>query len=156
MITYQRETGGDDWLEKILSELQALSPAHWREFSYFPDAAGMNVNWDVYVKLHTLGWLHFISARRDGKLIGYHPFQVSRHQHRDPGVKYASDLVLYVVEMPGRVLVLNGLIRFSLDYMRELGVKIVVMRSKLDHDIAPLLKHYGLEPLETVYGKVLP
>lgn len=150
-VTYQREIG----IEPLLGDIKALVADHWREFSYYPGVAAMDIDFDMYVRLHNSGQLHVITARRDGKLVGYQPFRVTRHHHRDPQVMFAQDLVLYVTPGPLRVLVLVGLVRYSEQYLREQGVRVVLMRSKLDRDIAPLLTRQGFKPLETVYGKCL-
>ena len=152
MITYQRE---EKW-EEAVKEVAALVPAHWQEFSYFPDAAAMDIDWAMYRRYHEAGALHCLTARRDGRIVGYHPHVVRRHNHRRSDVLFSQDIVLYVAPGPNRVLLLDGLVRYSLDYLRRIGVKVVTMRSKLDHDIGLLLRHHGLQPLETVYGKVIP
>lgn len=150
-ITYQRET----W-DKGIGEIARMAPEHWREFSYFPDAAPMEIDWAMYRKYDLSGALHCLSARRDGRIVGYHPHVVRRHNHRKPDVLFSQDLVLYVAPGPNRVLLLDGLIRYSLDYLQRIGVKVITVRSKLDHDIGPLLRHRGLQPLEATWGMVIP
>lgn len=74
-----------DWgfvpLHLILDELKAVVPRHHEEIA---DGEPLNIDWDTYAEAGKTGQACAVTARDDGKLIGYVVFTISRnlrHMH---------------------------------------------------------------------------
>lgn len=81
MITTQIES-----FEERLEELKPLLPEHWRELALFQDRMPLDPQYDAYIARERAGQLLFVTAREDGRLIGYWISFIA------PGLHYKSTL----------------------------------------------------------------
>lgn len=65
-LTFQWERFSD-----IGREAAPLVQRHWREVALFQNALVLDPDWGRVIKLELAGFLHILTARRDGRLVGF-------------------------------------------------------------------------------------
>ena len=65
----------------IAGELPSLFQQHWRELGRDQKEVPLDPNWEAMVSLNVQGLLHVMTARDDGKLVGYIFTLVGPHLH---------------------------------------------------------------------------
>lgn len=81
MITVQVEHFAD-----CRQELADIFPLHWEELGKFKDRMPLMPQYGEYVHRNILGKLILVTARIDGRIMGYYTAQIA------PGFHYASTL----------------------------------------------------------------
>jgi len=142
-VTYQRED-----IVTLWPELRILIAPHWKEYGTRQDIFSLDVDEDAYNSLHEQRKLLTMTARNDNALVGYHVHALRRHPHRRAIA--SSDSAFYVAPMAGamRAIVCRSLLRASIRELREIGVEMIVIRSKEDHPIDRLLVAEGFSLVE--------
>src|SRR3990167_4165352 len=76
-ITFQKEKLAD-----CFDESRELQQQHFQEIAQNKDVlGGVNPDREMYMKLDALGLIHVLTARDDGKLVGYFVAFVRKHMH---------------------------------------------------------------------------
>lgn len=86
MINYNREK-----LQDILEEFKPLYSEHFKVTASNQHIYKSSPNWQGYLDIEKLGWLHIVTVRDDTKLIGYMWFMTG------PNLNY-SDIKIAVME----------------------------------------------------------
>lgn len=147
MITYQSEsyfTARDDGLIQM----------HYDEIALHKEAIPLAPDWHRYDLMDAAQDLACITARDDGKMIGYSVFFLQNHIHYMT-TRMASNDVLYLHPdyRKGRIGI--KLIQHSEKHLQWLGVKKIVWHIKTANDFSPILKRMGYGNEEVVMGKIL-
>lgn len=147
MIEFQKES-----IKTILEDGKDLISSHWREISLHHGKVNLNVAHDQYLQLEEIGCVHVISARDDGKLVGYCVMLVMPHLH------YCEDLFAFNDAVYIHPSYRNGtvgikLIKETEEYMSDIGVSVMTVHVKPTKDFSPILKRIGFSEFETVYSK---
>ena len=66
MIEYKEET-----YSQVIDEIKPLLEDHWEEIALNKEVIKLNPNYEMYEKLCNAGVMRIVTARDDGKLIGY-------------------------------------------------------------------------------------
>ena len=147
MITYQVEsyfTARDD----------ALIRMHYDEIALHKEVIPLDPDWNRYDLLDAVGDLVCITARDDGKMIGYSVFILTNHLHYK-STRMASNDVLFLHPdyRKGRIGI--RLIEHSERHLRTLDVKKIVWHIKRANDFTPILHRMGYLDEEVIVGKIL-
>jgi len=149
MITFQSER----WFD-ILDELKPLLVGQWRELGLYQDQVPMDMDWDRYRVLDTLGMLKITTGRDGGRLIGWYVSVVTPHLHYRTTTYGYNDFYYLIPEYRTG---LNGMQLFMAmeKSMRELGVDALISISKTLHPVDAVFERLGWNNQGTTYMKVL-
>lgn len=148
MLTFQVE----EW-PKVWRESQGLWGLHFEEVG-----EGKRRGWELSPdlgrldRLHDMGVLHIVTARKDGELVGYHASIIERLLHYSQILAGKSDLYWIRPDCrTGRTpLRLFEMVESS---SKARGVQILYDGTKLSHDHGRLFEHLGYQPIERRYSK---
>jgi GNAT superfamily N-acetyltransferase len=145
MIEFAEENAHD-----LIEEIIPLTEEHWGEIARNKDVIKLNPNYDTYKTLQDLGMLHIVTARDEGRLIGYAITLITPNLHYSDHLFAVNDILFISKKYRGGR---TGYRMFK--YMekcyRERGVSVVHIHSKLAHDFAKLMDHLGYSEIEKVY-----
>lgn len=148
-ITYQKER-----FEDIISELPELFHAHYQEFEEDKENLPLDIDWMRCLRDELSGILHIMTARRDGKLIGYFFAYIQSNWHHAKTRLSASDSI-YVLNLPHRAFIWRKLINETQKMCRDLGAKKLYIIVKAGSPAARLLNAMKLKLTEEVYSCLL-
>lgn len=147
------------WRDAV-EEMRPLMKLHWLEVARNHDCVKLDVDEKRYEDMDDSGVLHLLTARRDGKLIGYHVCIVSPHLHYASTLHGFTDVYWVAPEFRvGRTgLRLFEALARELDRIRiERGHKFMklITATKLHMDQGRLFERLGYSPVERIYSKVI-
>jgi GNAT superfamily N-acetyltransferase len=147
-ITFAKEPFAAAYREA--SELLAM---HYEEIAPYRDLFKINCNIAAYEKLEQAGTLQVVTARHDGRLVGYFLFLVARHPHYNDTVVANEDMKFLHPDYRGG----TGfrLIAFAENLARQLGCKVIFQRSKAKSEHGPMYRRMGYELMDEIYAKRL-
>lgn len=149
MITYQEERIAD-----ILDELIPLTQVHWKEIARHQDKIELDPDYDKYLLLEDMGMIYTYTIRIGGKLAGYAIFMVSPHLHYKQSTWAIND-ILYLQKENRGVMMGVKLIKFSELALKQRGVAVMTVHSKVDFDMSSLLERQGFERSESIHDKYI-
>lgn len=149
MITYQRE----EW-HACLEEMEALWPLHWEEVAGDKDVIKLEPNYAMYDSLVSTGQLHLITARADGKLIGYHVSIVRPHLHYVNSLSAFTDMYFIHPDFRKGMVGVN-IFRAAEKSLKQRGVQKMFTGTKLSLDMGRIFERLGWKETERLYTKVI-
>lgn len=149
MISFAREL-----LCEVVQEVQPLLLAHYAELTLHKDVVKLDPQWDYYALLEKMDRFVVITARDDGKLIGYNAFFVQQHMHY-AGLKVAQNDVFWLVEEYRRGTTALRFLRYTEEALKRMDVRKVVYHCKTSNNFAPILRRLGHAEEEVMVGKIL-
>ncbi len=147
MITYQVEP----W-SKALPEMMGLASAHWTETATDKDKIGLDPDLDRYACMESQGFLHVITARKYGELVGYYVWIVDMALHHRT-IKVAKGDLYWLRQDCRRGFAGIRLFRKSEEYLKSIGVKKLFDVSTTRKEVGRLFEWLGWTKTETVYCK---
>ncbi len=99
--------------------VEAVIPAHWAEFG--DSALDCKPNWQIYKAFDSRGALVVVTARDEGVLVGYMIGLIYPHQSATD-YSIAQVPTYFVVERPGRALILSRMVDLMLQTLASRGV----------------------------------
>lgn len=148
-VTFQKEP-----LEPAFWEAQELFRAHWDEIAEMKDVNVLDPDVDEYRALAKSGRLHILTARDEGKLVGYYAAFIKNNLHYK-SVIVGSDDLYFIHPAYRRGGVGVRLLLAAERMQREAGAVIAVLKEKLSHPHAALFERLGYKPMERVLWKKL-
>ena len=139
---------------QMIEEVKPLLIAHWEEIAMFKDKIKLAPAFDKYKELDEKGGLHIITARLDGKLIGYHVAFVTPHPHYMNDLMSLTD-IFFILPEHRKGLLGFRLFRFIEQEMKKLGVTKMMAGTKLNRDLGVLFERLGWEPTDRLYAKCI-
>lgn len=138
------------------ADAKELLEAHWHEIAPYKDFLTVNPDLDAYKKLDEKGALSTITVRKDGKLIGYIVFFISRHLHYSD-IFVATDDLHFLHPDYRKSLIGLKMFRFAEEEMRRRGVGLIAMRTKARSDInhSAIFERLGYDRQDIVFTKRL-
>lgn len=135
---------------RVIREQIHLLTDHKDEVCVFPDVI-LDPDWDKYDALDKLEMLAVITARRNGKVVGYSVNILMRHLHYD--FKYAINDIIYMIPpLRGHAM---GLLRATERMLTDIEVKFFSLSVKPHIDYRPVLERLGYKLLEYQYFRRL-
>ena len=152
-----RLTGNRDYqVESFASwmdEARPLFAAHWNEIANYKDSVPLNFDYDFYLKIESEGGLLPVTARKDGRLIGYALFMLIRLGHYKH-IKCAHNDALYIA--PEHRGYRGGRLIIECERIcRELGLNKIIWHVKPKNDWSNMLRKRGYIDEDLIVGKLL-
>lgn len=150
MITFQQEK----WLDCV-DEMRLIWPEHWASLALNQNEISLGVDEAKYAGGDAAGVLHLITARADGKLVGYYYGMLMSHLHyKDAGLMCYTD-VYYLQPQHRRG---GAGARFLVAVMESLkaqGVVKLYMSTKVHQDNGALFERLGMKCSDRIFTKML-
>lgn len=147
MITYQEEP-----LKDCLEEMKPLLEQHWKEIALHQDKIKLNPDYEQYLRLDCIGMLSTVTARDDGKLIGYFVTFIPPNLHYKDNVIALNDILFLNKDYRGGT-VAYKMFKFAINVLVELGVDVIQVHEKKEHSFKPLMDRLGFEHIENIYSR---
>ena len=149
MIEYKEET-----YEQVINEIKPLLENHYDEIALDKDVIKLNPDYDMYKKLCNSGAMRIITARDDGKLVGYLIALIKYHLHYKDSLT-AIDDIFYVDKSYRKGLTGVKLFIKTEEILKKYGVQRVVLNTKLHHDVGAIFDRLGYKETERVFTKII-
>ena len=148
MITYKI----DDWMDN-LPKFKAIIEQHYEEVETLKDF-GLDIDYDTYESIYNSKKLVFVSAKDGDELVGYIVFFVMPHIHYKNCLTAHEDLYFLKPEYRKGY---NGIkmFKFAQEYLKSIGVDLVLYATKFGSDNSSLFKYLGCKPIDKVFTKLL-
>ncbi len=140
-------------IAEIREEGGALLRAHYEELTLHKEVVRLDPDWERYLELEGEGKLAILVMRKEGEMVGYSVFFLTRHLHYR-GLFFAMNDVLFLREDLRGGMGLR-LIRESEKRLGELGVKKIVWHAKSGTVLASLLPRLGYQVEDIALGKIV-
>lgn len=141
-------------LKDARTDAEELIEAHWREIALNRDKIKLNPDWDAYEDLERAGKLRIFTARDSGELIGYFVVLVGRHLHYRDHI-FASNDILFLAKDHRRGHTGKNLIQFAEKCLREDGVSVLTINTKIHKPFDVLMRYLGFRCVERLYQKYI-
>jgi len=115
---------------------------------------GPELDVETYARLEQLDLLHILTAREQGKLVGFAVMMIGPDLGYR-GRKLAVVNLLFLHPDYRKGIVGRKMIEAVEDTMRVLGADRVALATRPQPDLSPLYERMGYQRLETNYAKVL-
>ena len=140
--------------EHIYTEAAPLLEEHWKEIANHKELLYINPDAVTYQKAEELGKLLIITARDEGKLVGYFVWAMHNHPHYQHALVAEEDIHFLLPEYRKG---LNGyfLIKNAVKLAKHFGAAMCTVREKWSHQHPALMKRLGFTPADIVYTMVL-
>ena len=149
MITYEVEE-----VANVLDEVKPLLEKHWNEIALHKDNIALKPDYDKYLLLDKMNMLQLVTARDDGKLIGYFVSFIQPHMHYKDNL-FAMNDILYIDPEYRKGSVGYKLFKHAEKFLKEVGVDVIMIHSKVKNDFKPLMDRLGFERVEYTYSKYI-
>lgn len=149
MITYQEESAQD-----CLEEIKPIIKLHWEEIALHKDKIKLNPDFDKYLLLDSLGMLHILTARDEGELVGYFISFIQPNMHYKAEL-FAINDILYIKPEHRKGTVGYRLFKNAEASLKEIGVDVIVVHTKVNNDFKPLMDKLEYERIEYSYSKYI-
>ncbi len=137
----------------VYLELEPFFEAHYNELATLKDKIPkVEPAYGLYAKLEAAGSLHVATAREAGALVGYYVGVVTPHPHYKSVLLASADLYYLA---PDYRKAQNGItfLQFIEASLKERGVQMTVMGTKMSKDLGALYEHLGYQPTDVVWRK---
>ena len=135
--------------------MRPIWPEHWKELALDRDKIALGCDEAKYQQGEAMGCLHIVTARSDGKLVGYHYGMLMHHLHyMDAGLMCYTDVYFLKPEYRKGI---SG-IRFLLAVMKslkDLGVVKLYISTKVHQNNGKLFQYLGMTCSDHVWTKLL-
>lgn len=149
MVTYQVES-----IENVWEEAQELLVSHYEEIAWRKDKIELNPDFDKYMLLNEGGYIHCVTMRDDGRLVGYCVTIADANLHYKTTMFAKNDIIYIEPEYREKKYGL-GLMQYMEAEMRKHGVAVIAMHMKIYAPFKGLLEALGYEPVEIEYLKYI-
>lgn len=149
MITYQQE-----FLATVKDDIQPLLEKHWEEVAHNKDKIKLEPSWEAYKALDEIGVVKIFTARQGPRLVGYFALLVSPNLHYASHTFAVND-VIFVDPRYRKGSVGMKLMKFAEKCLKEDGVSLMIVNTKLKKNFGPLLERLGYTPTEINYTKYI-
>ena len=149
MIKYQQE-----FLDTCEKDCQELIRLHWEEIAVNKDKIKLNPDWDAYHALEQNQRLKIFTARSEEELVGYFVVITGSNLHYKDHVFAVNDILYLKKEYrKGRTGI--KLIKFAEKYLRDDGVSVLNINTKVHKPFDVLMEHMDFGLVERVYSKYI-
>lgn len=149
MITFQEES-----FSRARKDFEPLLDLHWNEIARHQDEIKLNVNYEGYKALEDAKLLHCVTARDDGKLVGYVISMLSLSLHYKDHLFAVND-VLFIHPDYRKGGTFVRMLKFTERKLQQANVKNFYIHMKLAYDFSALLERYGYTEIERNFEKQL-
>ncbi len=148
-ITFQEESFSD-----VIKDIKPLLEKHWEEIALNKDKINLNPDYEKYEELSDMGLIRIFTARDEAELVGYFAVTVTPNLHYKDH-KYAINDVIYLEQNLRGLGVGKRLISFAEDGLKEAGVSVLVVNTKVHQPFDILMEKLDYTLQERVYSKYI-
>jgi len=148
-LNYQQE-----FLTQVEVDIKYLIELHWSEIALNQDNIKLNPDWDAYKNLEEQGKLKIFTVRDEGVLVGYFVVIVGNSIHYKDHV-FANNDIVYLRKDFRKGFAGIRLIKFAESCLKEDGVSVLVINTKIHQPFDKVLERLKFKPIERVYSKYL-
>jgi GNAT superfamily N-acetyltransferase len=149
LIEYRQEC-----LSTTKDDCIPLINQHWDEIALNKQSIKLNPDWDEYERLSKNGSLRIFTARDGGELVGYFVLIVNRSLHYKDHLFAVND-ILFMRQDHRKGSTALKLLRFAEKALRNDGVSLVMVNTKVHQPFDPLMERLGYNLIERIYSKNL-
>lgn len=147
MINYAVEK-----LDQCLEEMKPLIQAHWEEVSWYKDLIPLAPDWDQYYRMEDSGFLHIVTARDDGVLVGYYSSVITQGLHY-MRTRFAMNDALFVHPDYRGGSTAYKMFKYAFKVLKEEeGVDCISIHMKTDFPFDKLCESLGMQRQEYLYS----
>lgn len=143
-----------EFIKDVLEEIKPLLNEHWKEVAWYQDDIKLNPDYDKYIAMQEASNLLFVTARDEGRLVGYNINFLQYHPHYSDHIYAVNDIVFIHPEYR-HSMVARELLTGTEEILKHLGVSVVTLHMKPDHTFKSLAEHCGFKQQEYVYSKYI-
>ena len=148
-MVFQRET-----LFDVIDDVQPLLDLHYQELTAHKEVVKLDVQWQKYAALESMGAFVVFTCRDKDALVGYNAFFLNTHFHY-AGLMVAQNDVFYLTEAHRKGTAALRFIRFAESQLKEMGANKIIYHAKHSNNFAPILNRLGYAAEETMCGKII-
>jgi GNAT superfamily N-acetyltransferase len=146
-IAYRVET-----IDEVLDDMRPLWDLHWDEIALDKEKVPLNPDVATFRTLEEAGLLLIITARDDGRLVGYHVSIVRPHLHYKHSLTAYADMYFLHPDYRGGMAGVK-LFKYLEQELRELGVDRIYQGTKMHKDVGRLFERLGYKETERLFVK---
>lgn len=143
-----------EFLATVQQDIKPLLEQHWEEIALNKDKIKLNPCWGTYGELERSGSLKIFTARDNGKLVGYFVVVVSKHMHYKDHL-FANNDIVFVAKEYRKGFVGVNLIKFAEKCLKEDGVSVMTINTKVHQPFDKLLDFLKFTKIERIYSKYI-
>lgn len=148
-IDYQQE-----FLNQVRPDAEPLIKLHWDEIALNQDKIKLNPDWEAYQKLEDDNRLKIFTARNGKQLVGYFVVILGANIHYKDHI-FASNDIIYLHKDYRKGFVGIRLIKFAEKCLKDDGVSVLLINTKIHRPFDKLLERLKFKPIERVYSKFI-
>lgn len=137
--------------EKAKSQFTDLLELQWLEVDHRRKTGSLDVDFDQYLKMESLGVHFLVVAYTDDKLIGYNSMFVSPSPHT--GELTATTDTIYISKEYRKFGIGSSLIELAEYESTKRGCKHIMVTFKNDQPHPTIVEDLGFFSYETIYAK---
>lgn len=150
-LTFQIED-----VDSFARDAAEIFPRHFRELALNQEAIAFGLDFEIYREVEKKNVLQILTARLDGKIIGYVlSLVVKHHPHNKDAGPYSTTDMFYVLPEHRNGTGVRLLIENE-KRLRELGVRRMAISTKLKNAHLDLFTQLGYQATDLVFNKVFP
>lgn len=135
----------------IKNEIKPLIEEHYKEIALNQEHIKLNPDWKQYARLDSINALRCFTYRKDGELVGYFVVIVNKSLHYQDHL-FASNDVVFIKKGHRRGLTGYKLIKGALEHLKNEGVSLVTINTKVHQPFDKILERLGMNKIEHVYS----
>jgi len=139
---------------QVNEDIKELIKLHYDEIAVDKDVIPLDPDWDRYKNLCETNVLTIVTARDEGKLVGYSIFFITNHLHYK-STKYANNDLLYLHPDYRRGTTGIKLIKASEKFLLDKKVDKILWHIKFNKDFRILLHRLGYVDEDVIVGKII-
>lgn len=144
-IVYQRER-----VAAARGELEQFKNAQWSEMAQGFGGVEVDIRWESYLAADNAGLAYLLTARDEGRMIGYFGAMIGQMRSAK-ATKVAASVPYYVEPRPNRGIVLRRLFKTAAVDMKAMGVSLFKITTHPWASAAVLLEAEDFKLIETSY-----
>jgi len=138
-------------LKDAIDEIAENAESHFAQMNEKSDYGDLNVDWDAYVSAMNAGYMYAVTARSEGKLIGYAVYQISRNTRHKHIVEAVSNAVFVERSFRGKTAV--NMLKFADEKLREVGVnRTEYVLNDSGEGLARIIENQGYAPKYKIWS----
>ena len=145
-VTFQREP-----LAIVRPDVADLLAQHWDEVAHHKDIRTLDVDWDQFQLMESIGHLFVMTARDDGRLVGYVAALLRPHLH-SKGLKTAYVDAIFLTPGKRQHNVGLRLVQHTDTALAALS-DFIYWHVKPERDFSRLLGRMGYGYIEAIWGR---
>jgi hypothetical protein len=138
----------------VIAEMLEYEVAHWDELGLDHQDVPQDIDFARYRDVDNAGKLHVVTARLDGKVIGYHISLINSHLHYKSTLHATVDLY-YLDPVHRKSKIGVEMFLFAEKSLTDLGVVKVITGTKIHLNHSQLFESLGYKGTELVFTKIL-